>query len=273
MSPTAPDPNNKLDLLFLGKTVSIFLRNDGVASSRSLGDYVCSNLKRRSSDIQWSSRGKTLKAIELTRSSRFVSILIRFYFSNRFGPFDILITCLERPPSATRSPLAASLNYLEKKESEYLRENTQHCLYHFQNFTSTMRSRPSVINMIRNAWVGFDENLTKLFNICGSYSAEFKESHSAIKKNHIHLRLLDSYTTIFTIAQLQPIPSFKVLRSMTDLHYRRPTIQATDTQDLESSVQNLGRAALQVILSSLVLFLTPKFSAPSSALRMDERAK
>ena len=135
-----------------------------------------------------------------------------------------------------------------------------------------MRSRPSVINMIRNAWVGFDENLTKLFNICGSYSAEFKESHSAIKKNHIHLRLLDSYTTIFTIAQLQPIPSFKVLRLTTDLHYR-PTIQATDTQDPKSSVHNLGLAILQVILSSLVLFPTPKFSASSSALRMDERAE
>ena len=128
-----------------------------------------------------------------------------------------------------------------------------------------MRSRASVINMIRNAWVGFDENLTKPFNICGSYSAEFKESHSAIKKNHINHRLLDSYTTIFTIAQLLPIPSFKVLRLTTDLHYR-PIIQATDTQDPKSSVHNLDLATLQVILSSLVLFLTPKFNAPSSAL-------
>ena len=176
MSPTAPDPNLMLDLLFLGKTVSIFLRNDGVASSRSLGDYVCSNLKRRSSDIQWSSRGKTLKAIELTRSSRFVLILIRFYFSNRFGPFDILITCLERPPSATRSPLAASLNYLGKKESEFFCDNTQHCLYYYQNFSSGMRSRSSVINAIRNAWVDFDENPIKFFNIHRRYPAEFKES-------------------------------------------------------------------------------------------------
>ena len=178
MSPTAPDPNLMLDLLFLEKTVSIFLRNDGVASSRSIGDYVCSYLKRRLSNIQWSLQGKTLKAIESTPSSRFLSFLIRFYFSNRFGPFDISVTCLERPPSATRSPLPASLNYLKKKESEYLRENTQHCLYHFQNFTSTMRSRPSVINMIRNAWVDFNANPIKFFNIHRRYPAEFKESFS-----------------------------------------------------------------------------------------------
>ena len=129
MSPTAPDPNLMLDLLFLEKTVSIFLQNDGVASSCSIGDYVCSNLKRRSSNIRWSSRGKTLKAIESTPSSRFSSILIRLYFSNRFGPFDTSITCLERLTSATRGSFAASSKYLKKKESEHLRDNTQHCLY------------------------------------------------------------------------------------------------------------------------------------------------
>ena len=128
-----------------------------------------------------------------------------------------------------------------------------------------MRSRASIINMIRNAWVGFDLNPIKFFKIHGSYSEEFKESYSAIKKNHINHRLLDYYTPIFTIAELLPIPSFKVLRSTTDLHYH-PIIQATDTQDPKSSVHNLDLTTLQLILSSLVLFLTPKFNAPSSAL-------
>ena len=165
MSQTAPDPNLMLDLLFLGKTVSIFLRNDGVASSCSIGDYVCSNLKRRSSDVQWSSRGKTLKAFESTPSSRFLSILIRLYSSNRCGPFDVPTTCLKRPPSATRSSLAASSKYLEKKKSEHLRDNTQHCLYFYQDFASMRISQSSVINMIRNAWVGFDICPINIFNI------------------------------------------------------------------------------------------------------------
>jgi len=188
MSPTAPDLNLMLDLLFLGKTVSNVLRNDGVASSWSFGGYVCSNLKRRSSDIRWSSRGKTLKAIESTPSSRFSSILIRLYFSNRFGPFDTSITCLERLTSATRGSLAASSKYLKKKESEHLRDNTQHCLYFYQDFASAMRSQSSVINLIRNAWVGFDTCPIKISNSHRSYPAEFKESYSVkgliIKRLH-----------------------------------------------------------------------------------------
>ena len=214
MSPTAPDPNLMLDLLFLGKTVSIFLRNDGVASSRSIGDYVCSNLKRRSSDIQWSSRGKTLKTIESTPSSRFLSILIRLYFSNLFSQMDIFVSCLKQLPSATRGPLAVSLKYLEKKESEYLRDNTQHCIYYYQSFTSGMRSRSSVINAIRNAWVDFDENPIKFFNIHRRYPAEFKESlfvkgltikrlqcirghaeHSSIQGKDSNLRVISTFTT------------------------------------------------------------------------------
>ena len=214
MSPTAPDLNLMLDLLFLGKTVSNVLRNDGVASSWSFGGYVCLNLKRRLSDIRWSSRGKTLKAIESTPSSRFLSFLIRFYFSNRFGPFDISVTCLERPPSATRSPLAVSLKYLEKKESEYLRDNTQHYLYYYQNFTSAMRSRPSVINAIRNAWVDFDANPIKFFQHSQKVPAEFKESvsvkgliitriqcirghakHSSMQGKDSNLEMISTFTT------------------------------------------------------------------------------
>ena len=131
---------------------------------------------------------QTLKAIESTPSSRFLSILIRLYSSNRCGPFDVPTTCLKRPPSATRSSLAASLKYLEKKESEQLRDNTQHCLYFYQDFASTMRSQSSVINMIRNGWVGFDICPINIFNIHRSYPAEFKESHSVkrliIKRLH-----------------------------------------------------------------------------------------
>ena len=178
MSPTAPDPNLMLVLLFLAKTVSKVLRNDSVASPRGLGGCVCSNLKRRSSDFRRSSRGKTLKAVESTPSSRFLWIRSGYDFQIATAYLHLYPVWSGRraPPVAPWWPLR---NNPKRGNQSILRDKTQHYVLNlshifFCNWILALRHR---YDPEYHVWsVVFP---IKFICICKrNYPAEFKESYS-----------------------------------------------------------------------------------------------